>query len=87
MRHAHGAGPHHRGHGGGAKTKDACGKRKTSSRSQASRQYAITDGQIPVGTVEVIDGRYVTLDCNGTVVGRFQTLRLAALSFPGRDAP
>ena len=77
-----GAGPSHRGHGGRAETKDACEKRKTSSRSQVSLQYAITDGRISVGTVEVIEGCYVAFAPDGSVIGRFQTLRLAVFALP-----
>jgi len=33
-------------------------------------QYSVTDGRVFVGTIEVIDGYYVALDADGSIVGR-----------------
>jgi len=76
-----GAGPSHRGHGGRAETKDACEKRKTSSRTSNSKQYSVTDGRTALRTIKLIGGSYVAIDATGQTLGTLATLRAAVASF------
>jgi hypothetical protein len=50
-------------------------------------QYTVTDGRNAVGIVEMIDGRYVAFDRDGTLIGRFQTLQHAVRALPYGGAP
>jgi hypothetical protein len=62
--------------------------RRLSGRSpNPSQHFAVTFGRTPLGTIDVIDGYvYVAADTNGTVAGRFQTLRKAADALGDRSA-
>jgi len=82
-----GAGHTHREHGGQAGTKHACGKRNRSSRIDLFRQYAVTDGRLAVGTIEIVDGFFIALDIDGNIIGKFGTLTLPVRALPaGRSS-
>ncbi len=67
---------------------DALGTSTPDSRSHINPQtFYVTDGRIPIGTVEVIGGSYVAVNADGQVIGRFGTLRLATRALPAGRAP
>jgi len=53
--------------------------------TSSSRQYAVTDGRIALGTVALINGAFVAVNRTGKVVGSFDTLAAAARSLPARE--
>jgi hypothetical protein len=80
-----GAGPHHRGHGGRAETKDACGKRP-SSLSQVFPQYAVSDGRRCVGFVIARREGFEAFDHNERSLGISPTIREAAAAILAQGA-
>jgi hypothetical protein len=49
-------------------------------------QVTIYDGLIRPGTVAHINGRYITVDVEGHLIGEFATQRGAMRALPGRRA-
>jgi hypothetical protein len=82
--HWNGVGPQHRGRDAEARKDQALGKRAPFSRTSAHTQY-VTDGRVALGTVELIDGRYVAVASTSEVVGSFDTLPAASRSLPTRE--
>jgi hypothetical protein len=77
--HQNGFGPRHRVDDAEARKEFA--KHVPSSRTWNPEQYAVTDGWITIGTIELIDGRHVAVDASGQTLGTFATLRAAVASF------
>jgi hypothetical protein len=77
-----GKGVNHRGDDGDARKADAFGQCTPSSPQQVAPQYAVTDGRLAVGTVEVIDGRFVAFGLDGNIIGRFRELKPAVRALP-----
>jgi hypothetical protein len=44
----------------------------------AQVHFAVSDGRVALGTIDVIDGMFVATDINGIVIGKFTTLGEAA---------
>jgi len=55
--------------------------RRFSRENPTSQTFAVTDGRIALGTVEVIDRIYLATDTTGAEIGRFDSLREAARAF------
>jgi hypothetical protein len=53
-------------------------RRRSSSRSaNQSQHFAVTSGRTPLGTIDVIDGVFVTYDASGLLIGHFNALKKA----------
>ena len=55
------------------------------SLPSAVQTYAVTDGRDAIGTIHLIDGRYIATNTHGTIIGTFGSLAAAMRSF--RSAP
>jgi hypothetical protein len=58
-------------------------RRRSSQENPTSQTFAVTDGRIALGTVEVIARIYIATDTTGAEIGRFDSLREAARAFDG----
>jgi hypothetical protein len=53
---------------------------------QGQRPLSVTDGQVLIGFVEVVDRRYRTINTNVKVVGQFATQQQAMCAPPGNGS-
>ena len=53
------------------------------SSRQGQRPLSVTDGQVLIGFVEVVDRRYRAVNTNGKVVGQFATQQQVMRALPG----
>jgi hypothetical protein len=59
--------------------------RRSSREHPTSRTFAVTDGRLSIGKIELVDGFFTTIDIDGVIVGIFDTLRAASRAFPERE--
>jgi hypothetical protein len=48
------------------------------------RSYFVADGQNPIGIIQIINGRFVAVESEGDVLGRFNNLAAAVRALPAR---
>ena len=56
--------------------------RNNRSARPTQAHFAVADGRVAAGTIQVVGETFVAIDTTGTEVGRFPTLREAARALP-----
>jgi hypothetical protein len=73
----------HRADGADAQGESSWDARISSTASTLKSQLSVCDGRTALGTVELVDRRYIVRDLDGAIVSRFQDLRSAIRALPG----
>jgi hypothetical protein len=55
--------------------------RRSSRENPTSQTFAVTDGRIAVGTIEVAKGMFTSISIEGEIIGEFATLKEASRAF------
>jgi hypothetical protein len=84
-----GAGPARHEHADEARRNAVERRRRSFSRFQnpTPAHYAVYDGQTRTGSIDVIDGAFVTYDASGLLIGHFSTLKKAVDSLGDGGVP